>query len=79
MVSKNRCLLQIVMQKTTIFISVYTSMCKHISNLNYKNIFMLRKNRIRAFQGTEPPYMNPVLCGTQHYFEPKLNLIKKAY
>ena len=27
----------------------------HISNLNYKNILIIQKNRIREFQGTEPP------------------------
>ena len=25
-----------------------------MSNLKYKNILLLKKNRIRAFQGTEP-------------------------
>ena len=27
----------------------------HISNLNYKNILILKKNRIRVFQGMEIP------------------------
>ena len=27
----------------------------HISNLNYKKYLDIKKNRFRAFQGTEPP------------------------